>query len=56
MILSPGPKLSLEAFYDIGVKRGDMVFMGIEWLITSMATDPLAKNAIKRQELMLDPI
>lgn len=48
IILSPGPKLSIEAFYDLGVRRGDMVFMGIEWLSAGLATSPPEETVHKR--------
>jgi hypothetical protein len=46
--LSPGPPISLEAFYDLGVRRGDMVFMGIEWLSSNLALAPPEDGALKR--------
>jgi ABC-type branched-subunit amino acid transport system substrate-binding protein len=50
------PGTTLEILYDLGVRRGDMIFMGIEWLLTSLATKPPETEAVKRQELVYGAI
>jgi hypothetical protein len=42
--------------YDLGVRRGDMAFMGIEWLSENLAIAEPQHEAKKRQELVYGAI
>ncbi|MEE4247977.1 MAG: hypothetical protein V2I33_21505 [Kangiellaceae bacterium] len=48
VFFSPMPKNAIEILYDLGVRRGDMAFMGIEWLSENLAVEPPEEDAIKR--------
>jgi hypothetical protein len=42
------PNSIFEILYDLGVRREDMIFMGIEWLNVSLPMDPPEEEAKKR--------
>jgi hypothetical protein len=45
---APLPKYIIEILYDLGVRRGDMAFLGLEWLNENLAIEPPIEDAEKR--------